>query len=97
VKSDPKGAGMPSTTPSTTPKEQAPAGGGPRGSLPSGAARNRVLWYGGLAALAALDVLEWPVAAAVAAGSYVAEQRARSVLRPRPSAVEVEASGQSAG
>jgi hypothetical protein len=56
-----------------------------------------VLWYGGLAALAALDVLEWPVAAAVAAGSYVAEQRAKSVLRPRRTAADGEASGQGAG
>jgi hypothetical protein len=36
----------------------------------------KVMWYGGLAALAVLGVIEWPVAAVVAAGSYVAERRA---------------------
>lgn len=77
---------MPGKTKETTTRER-----GPRSGLPSGAARNRVLWYGGLAALAALDVVEWPVAAVVAAGSYVAEQRARSVLSPRRPA---EARGQ---
>ena len=41
---------------------------------------NRVLWFGGLAALAALDVIAWPVAGVVAAGSYIAERRARTAL-----------------
>jgi len=36
-----------------------------------------VLWYGGLAALAAIEVIEWPVAAVVGVGSYVAERLAR--------------------
>ncbi|MGZ4618998.1 MAG: hypothetical protein ACXV3F_09820 [Frankiaceae bacterium] len=36
----------------------------------------RYLWWGGLAGAAVLGVLDWPVAAALAIGSYVAEQRA---------------------
>lgn len=37
----------------------------------------RVLWWGGLAALAAFDVVDWPVAVLVGAGSWVAEQYAK--------------------
>lgn len=47
---------------------------------------NRVLWFGGLAALAALDVIAWPVAGVVAAGSYIAERRARTALSGRTDA-----------
>jgi hypothetical protein len=36
----------------------------------------RVLWLGGLAALAAVEIIEWPVALVVGAGSYVAERMA---------------------
>ena len=46
-------------------------------SLPFGIDSKRVLWYGGLAALATVGVLEWPVAAVVGVGSYVAERLAR--------------------
>jgi hypothetical protein len=38
----------------------------------------RLLWWGALAALAALEVVDWPVAAVVAAGTYIAERQARS-------------------
>lgn len=41
---------------------------------------NRLLWWGGLAGLAAVGVIGWPVAGVVAAGTYVAEQRARHWL-----------------
>ncbi|WP_037363068.1 hypothetical protein [Amycolatopsis orientalis] len=34
----------------------------------------RALWWGGLATLAAVGVLEWPVAVVVGAGTYVAER-----------------------
>jgi hypothetical protein len=44
----------------------------------------RVVYYGGLTALAALGVVEWPVAAAVAAGVWVAS-RARSDQDRTPS------------
>jgi hypothetical protein len=37
----------------------------------------RLLWLGGLAALAAVEIIEWPVALVVGAGSYVAEWMAR--------------------
>jgi hypothetical protein len=39
---------------------------------------NRALWLGGLAGLAALGVIDWPVAGVVAAGTYVATRRARA-------------------
>jgi hypothetical protein len=41
---------------------------------------NRVVWYGGLAGLAALGVIDWPVAGVVAAGTYVATRRAKSAM-----------------
>jgi hypothetical protein len=37
----------------------------------------RLLWWGGLAALAAIEIIEWPVALVVGAGSFVAERMAR--------------------
>lgn len=46
--------------------------------------RGRWLWWGGLAGAAGLGVIEWPVAAAVAIGSYVAE-RAASAGQPTTS------------
>ena len=49
----------------------------PMPTLPFGIDSKRVLWYGGLAALATVGVLEWPVAAVVGVGSYVAERLAR--------------------
>ena len=36
----------------------------------------RLLWWGGLAALAAIEIIEWPVALVVGAGSVVAERMA---------------------
>jgi hypothetical protein len=41
----------------------------------------RLLWWGGLAALAAVEVVEWPVALMLGAGSYVAEYLARDDVR----------------
>lgn len=41
----------------------------------------RVMWLGGLGAFAALGAIDWPVAVAIAAGTWVAEQRARERLR----------------
>lgn len=49
--------------------------------LPTGRA-GRVLWWGGLAAVAAAGVVDWPVAALVAAGSWIGEQYAKSEQRP---------------
>jgi len=48
----------------------------PRVRVPGGTAGN-VLWWGGLAAVAAFGVVDWPVAALVAAGTWVAEQHAK--------------------
>ena len=41
----------------------------------------RMLWLGGLAAMAAIEIIEWPVALAVGVGSYVAERMAREDMR----------------
>jgi hypothetical protein len=43
--------------------------------------RGRVLWLGGLGTLAVIGVLDWPVAVVVAAGAWVAEERARERLQ----------------
>lgn len=49
--------------------------------VPSGTAGN-VLWWGGLATVAAFGVVDWPVVALVAAGTWVAEQHAKSAQQP---------------
>lgn len=79
------GASQQQETASATPAGmQAPNGGGfplPMPGLPFGVDPKKVLWWGGLAALAAVGVIEWPVAAVVGAGSYVAERWAREDAR----------------
>jgi len=52
----------------------------PHVRLPAGTAGN-VLWWGGLAAVAAFGVVDWPVAALIAAGTWVAEQHAKESCR----------------
>jgi hypothetical protein len=49
-------------------------------SMPTGLP-GRVLWWGGLAALAAFDIVDWPVAVLVGAGSWVAEQYAKAAAQ----------------
>jgi hypothetical protein len=53
----------------------------PLPGLPFSVDRKKLLWWGGLAALATVGVIEWPVAAVVGAGSYVAERWARDDAR----------------
>lgn len=55
----------------------------PRGGIPDmpTGTPGRVLWWGGLAALAAFEVVDWPVVALVGAGEWVAEQYAKSAAR----------------
>lgn len=50
--------------------------------MPKGTA-GRVLWWGGLAAVAAFGVVDWPVAVLVGAGSWVAEQYAKQAQEAR--------------
>lgn len=50
--------------------------------MPGGVTGN-VIWWGGLAAVAAFGVVDWPVAALVAAGSWVAEQHSRQAQQSR--------------
>ena len=52
----------------------------PRIRLPAGSAGN-VVWWGGLAVVAAFGVVDWPVVALIAAGTWVAEQHARESSR----------------
>lgn len=52
----------------------------PTVTMPGGTA-GRVVWWGGLATVAAFGVVDWPVAALVAAGTWVAEQQARQAAR----------------
>lgn len=69
----------------TQPQSRTRAGGAfpslPVPGLPFSVDPKKVLWWGGLAALATVGVLEWPVAAVVGAGSYVAERWARDDAR----------------
>ena len=55
-------------------------GAGMAAAMPTGTP-GRVLWWGGLTALAAFDIVEWPVAIVVGAGEWVAEQYAKSAVR----------------
>ena len=50
-------------------------------TMPTGTA-GRVLWWGGLATAAAVGIVDWPVAALIGAGSWVAEQYAKAARRP---------------
>jgi hypothetical protein len=57
--------------------------------MPGGTA-GTVMWWGGLATVAALGIVDWPVAALIAAGTWVADQhlkQARQAQRPRASGV----------
>lgn len=66
-----------------------PSVGLPAIGLPSlNSVPGRVLWLGGLGAFAALGAIDWPVAVAVAAGTWVAEQRAKERLREEQMAAE---------
>ena len=52
----------------------------PRLPQPSGDHRvGQMLWYGGLATVTVLGIVEWPVAAVVAAGSYLLDRRLKAV------------------
>ena len=68
--------------------ERGPSIGGLRlpmpGNLLSEPAGKRLLWIGGLGAMATLGLLEWPVAVAVGAGSLIAERLARQSGHQRP-------------
>lgn len=55
----------------------------PQVPLPDIHVPGRVLWWGGLAALATLGVVDWPVAVLVGAGSWVAEQYAKAAQSQR--------------
>jgi len=46
-------------------------------SIPMPRMRGNVIWWGGLAAVAALGIVDWPVAALIGAGTWVAERHAR--------------------
>jgi hypothetical protein len=50
---------------------------------PAGVDGKRLLWFGGLGALATIGLLDWPVAAVVGAGSIIASRFARDEQRRR--------------
>lgn len=77
----PSGTTAPSGTDSIGSRTSSPIPSLPVPGLPFSMDRKKVLWWGGLAALAAVGVIEWPVAAVVGAGSYVAERWAREDAR----------------
>jgi hypothetical protein len=78
----PSGSAIP---PGTEAKSEArtngPVPSPPLPGLPFSVDPKKALWWGGLAALATVGVLEWPVAAVVGVGSYVAERWARDDAR----------------
>lgn len=79
-------AGHPATTPSqgaprSTPTIELPVPGA--GSAP------RLLYYAGVAALGVAGVVEWPVAAAIAAGTYIASRSRSAPAQPPPPGPEV--------
>lgn len=57
-------------------------GAGMAAAMPTGVP-GRVLWWGGLAAFAAFDIVDWPVAIVVGAGEWVAEQYAKAAVQNR--------------
>src|SRR5262249_25625959 len=57
--------------------DQAAPGGFPLGIKLPGVAKGNLLWWGSLAALAALEIVDWPVAAVVAAGAWIAERHVK--------------------
>lgn len=77
-----------STTAATTPISNTSQ---PAMRLPGGLdvprpSSGQLLWLGGLGAMAAFELIEWPVALVAAAATYVAEQRAKSLDRSRGAA-----------
>ena len=62
---------------------RAATAGGPGPGSGSG---ERLLFYTGIAALGAAGVIEWPVAAVIAAGTYIAARSRPSPPRPAPRA-----------
>lgn len=58
--------------------EQVTSGRGlPMGLKLPGGTKGNLIWWGSLAALAAFEIVDWPVAAVVAAGTWIAEQHVR--------------------
>lgn len=56
----------------------------PHVGMPGGTA-GTVIWWGGLATVAALGIVDWPVAALVAAGTWVADQHAKQARQAQRS------------
>lgn len=49
---------------------------------------DHLVWYGGVAALTALEFIEWPLALILAAGHVLAENRSHRTLRALGQALE---------
>lgn len=72
------------TRPAGPPTPQAAPRSTPTVELPASGRGPRLLFYTGVAALGVAGVVEWPVAAAIAAGTYIAS-KARSTPTQPPS------------
>jgi hypothetical protein len=84
---------LPLVTITIGPLPTPPAPAGPASApAPDGGSLQKVVFYGGIAAAGAMGALEWPVALAVAAGTWVAQHTAPAAGRitgrsaPRPMA-----------
>jgi hypothetical protein len=64
-----------------TERDQAAPGISPLGIKLPGVAKGNLLWWGGLAALAAFEIVDWPVAALVATGAWIAERHMKQQQR----------------
>jgi hypothetical protein len=80
------GAGPTATVDDNGQRQNVSAVAGFRLPWPQGLELNptRMMWWGGLAALAAIEIIEWPVALVVGAGSFVAERLARQDAAQSP-------------
>lgn len=71
-------AGRPGAAPSTASGRELPV---PR-PIPSSGSGQRLLFYTGMAALGVAGIVEWPVAAAIAAGTYLAGRTRATTSHP---------------
>jgi hypothetical protein len=94
----PPGAGGPVQGRPQQTGQQGQAGGLrlPELRFPGGTA-GRVAWWGGLTAVAAFGIVDWPVVGLIAVGTWVAEQEAKRAARADEQRKAAEAAASSGG